>query len=122
MSAVSRKGNLQVCGINLIIKLKTEDWLKYVEREISLCTTNCAPLCEYIDISTNDDYNCVGIPTMSDNLKVKPPSRPPLPKSPQVTPKHQKHTVRQSSVYIKHNVRVFDALHHTLISLNITTP
>lgn len=89
---MNRKGNLQVCGINLQIQLKTNDWLKQVEREISLCTPNCVPLCEYIDISTNNDYNSIGIPT--DAIRAKPPSRPPLPKSPQVTPKnHPKHLV-----------------------------
>lgn len=94
LAAVNRKGNLQVCGINLNIRLKTEDWLKQVEKEISLCTTNCVPLCEYVDISTNDDYNSIGIPTASDLPKAKPPSRPPLPKSPQVQPKHPKHLVK----------------------------
>lgn len=93
LAAINRKGNLQVCGINLVIRLKTEDWLKQVQKEIDLCTTNCVPLCEYVDISTNDDYNSIGIPTVSD-AKVKPPSRPPLPKSPQVQPKHPKHLVR----------------------------
>lgn len=91
LAAVKRKGNLQVCGINLNIRLKTEDWLKQVGKEIDLCTTNCVALCEYIDISTNEDYNSIGIPTAD---KIKPPSRPPLPKSPQVTPKHPKHLVR----------------------------
>lgn len=86
LAAVNRKGNLEICGINLSIRLKTEDWLKQVEREIEICTTNCVPLCEYIDVSTNDDYNSIGIPT-SDVAKAKPPSRPPLPKSPQ--PKHK---------------------------------
>lgn len=93
LAAVKRKGNLQICGINLQIRLKTENWLKQVEREIEkLMNANCVPLCEYIDISTNDDYNSIGIPTVSNTQRARPPSRPPLPKSPQVTPKH-KHQV-----------------------------
>ena len=38
-------------------------------------------MCEYIDISTNDDYNSIGIPTTSELPKSfsKPPSRPPQP-------------------------------------------
>lgn len=87
LTAVNRKGNLEVSGIKLNIRLKTEDWLKQVEREIAICTANCAPLCEYIDISTNDEYNSIGIPT-PDMAKAKPPSRPPLPKSPQPKQKH----------------------------------
>lgn len=95
LAAVKHKGNIQVCGINLSIKLKTEDWVKQVEKEIELCTTNCVQLCEYIDVSATSDYNCIGIPlTASEQGKKKPPARPALPKSPQVTPKHQqRHTV-----------------------------
>lgn len=90
VAAVKHKGNLQICGINLSIKLKTEDWVKQVEREIELCTTNCVQLCEYIDVSANSDYNSIGIPVApSEQAKKKPPARPALPKSPQVTPKHQ---------------------------------
>jgi synaptojanin len=87
LAAVKRKGNLQVCGINLSIQLKTEDWVKQVEREILLCTTNCVQLCEYIDLPVHADYNSIGIPTAPE--KKKPPARPALPKSPQVTPKHK---------------------------------
>lgn len=62
LAAVKRKGNLTVCGINLSIRLKTEDWVKEVEQEIELCTTNCVQLCEYIDVSASSDYNSLGIP------------------------------------------------------------
>ena len=90
LAAVKHKGNIQVCGINLSIKLKTNDWVSHAEKEISLCTTNCVQLCEYIDISANADYNNLGIPlTPSEQAgKKKPPARPALPKSPQATPKH----------------------------------
>lgn len=90
LAAVKHKGNIQVCGIDLSIQLKTGDWLKRVEKEIGLCTTNCVQLCEYKDISPASDYNSIGIPLLpSDPMKKKPPGRPALPKSPQVTPKHQ---------------------------------
>ena len=83
VSAVKQKGNLQVCGINLKINLKTDDWIKNVEKEILLCTTNCVQLCEYV--SPSADYNSVGIPVAPSELqKKKPPARPALPKSPQV--------------------------------------
>ena len=78
--------------MDFIIRLKTENWLNKVFDEISLCTTNCVSMCEYIDISTNDDYNNIGIPTTSDTSRSKPPTRPPLPKSPQPTQK-AKHQV-----------------------------
>lgn len=91
LAAVKHKSNLQVCGIDLSIKLKTEDWVKKVEQEILLCTTNCVQLCEYIDVSANSDYNSLGIPLAPSEqaAKKKPPARPALPKSPQVTPKHR---------------------------------
>lgn len=80
---------LQVCGVNLSLKLKTENWLSQVEREIELCTTNCVQLCEYIDVSANSDYNSLGIPIVpSSENKSNKPSRPPLPKSPNAAPKH----------------------------------
>lgn len=90
LSAVKNKGNIQVCGINLSIKLKTNDWVAQVEKEIELCTTNCVQLCEYIDVTASSDYNSIGIPLApSEHVKKKPPGRPALPKSPQFTPKHQ---------------------------------
>lgn len=106
LAAVKHKGNLQVCGINLSIKLKTNDWVKQVEKEIELCTTNCVQLCEYIDVSSSSDYNSIGIPLASnEQVKKKPPGRPALPKSPQVTPKHQqaRHTV-SNSICSSHNI------------------
>lgn len=88
LAAVKHKGNLQVCGINLSIKLKTNDWVQHVEKEINLCTTNCVQLCEYQPAT--EDYNSLGIPLAPNEQanKKKPPARPALPKSPQATPKH----------------------------------
>lgn len=88
VAAVKHKGYLTVCGVNLTIALKTDDWVKQVEKEILLCTTNCVQLCEYIDISANSEYNNLGIPCAPE--KKKPPARPALPKSPQATPKHSR--------------------------------
>lgn len=97
LAAVKHKGNIQVCGINLSIKLKTIDWVEHVEKEIALCTTNCVQLCDYADISATADYNSIGIPLApSEQAKKKPPARPALPKSPQATPKHHpRHLVRR---------------------------
>ncbi|XP_070494173.1 synaptojanin-1 [Chironomus tepperi] len=72
LAAIKGKCNINVRGIDFILRLKTEDWLKKVFNEISLCTTNCVPMCEYIDISTNDDYNNIGIPTNADVSRSKP--------------------------------------------------
>ncbi|KAG5671456.1 hypothetical protein PVAND_001652 [Polypedilum vanderplanki] len=86
LAAVNRKQNLNICGVDLHLRLKTEDWPNEVEKEIKICTTNCAPLCDYIDIPSEEYAS-----TPSEIVaKVKPPPpRPALPKSPQVTPKHQ---------------------------------
>lgn len=102
LAAVKHKANIQVCGINLSIKLKTTDWVKHVEKEISLCTTNCVQLCDYVDVSANADYNSLGIPLApSEQAKKKPPARPALPKSPQATPKHQPRHLVSSNLLIK---------------------
>lgn len=90
-----QKRSVCVCGITLHFKLKTENWLEQVEREIELCTTNTVPLCDYQPIATAGDYNCLGIPKVPPQRpkspqRPAPPSRPPLPKSssPSQSPKH----------------------------------
>lgn len=89
LTAASKR-KVQVCGVNLTIQLKTEDWFKLVEKEILLCTTNCVPLCDNVDGASSDCYNSLGIPSAPETQAKKgPPSRPPLPKSPNPTPKHQ---------------------------------
>lgn len=111
LTCVNRKRNVQVCGINLTIKLKTVDWMSMVQKEIDLATTNCVQLCEYIDVSANSDYNSLGIPVAPNEQvnKAKPPTRPPLPKSPQVTPKHHpKHVVSfKFLILILENLLIF---------------
>lgn len=44
LSAMQKK-TLTICGVLFHIKLKTENWLAQVEREIELCTTNTVQLC-----------------------------------------------------------------------------
>lgn len=84
------------------MSLKTSNWLDVVEKEISLCSSNTIPLA---DANTSSpDYNCLGIPEIPARprsppgggppAKPPPPSRPPLPKSPAATPKHQPHLPR----------------------------
>lgn len=88
-----QKRSVCVCGITLHFKLKTENWLEEVEREIALCTTNTVPLCDYQPIATPADYNCLGIPKVPPQRpkspqRPAPPSRPPLPNSSSPSPKH----------------------------------
>ncbi|XP_055620671.1 synaptojanin-1 [Toxorhynchites rutilus septentrionalis] len=92
----AQKQFVQVCGVNLAIKLKTEQWIQRVEKEILLCTPNTVSFCD----SQMADYNSLGIPKVPSRPKSPPsqqqppsrpapPGRPPLPKSPQASPKHQ---------------------------------
>ncbi len=91
-----QKSSVCVCGITLHFKLKTENWVEEVEREIALCTTNTVPLCDYQPTATTTtaDYNCLGIPKVPPQRpkspqRPSPPTRPPLPKSsPSPSPKH----------------------------------
>lgn len=92
----AQKQFVQVCGVNLAIKLKTEQWIQRVEKEILLCTPNTVSFCD----NQAGDYNSLGIPKIPSRPKSPPaqqqppsrpapPGRPPLPKSPQASPKHQ---------------------------------
>ncbi|CAD7089489.1 unnamed protein product [Hermetia illucens] len=86
----ARKKYAQICGLHLSFKLKTENWLALVEKEISICTSNTIPLCN-ADLS---ECNRVGIPEVPQRPKAppaRPPTRPPLPKSPKASPKHVPH-------------------------------
>uniref|UniRef100_A0A182J0G8 phosphoinositide 5-phosphatase n=1 Tax=Anopheles atroparvus TaxID=41427 RepID=A0A182J0G8_ANOAO len=99
----AQKRSVQVCGVPLSIRLKTENWVEQVEKEIQLCTPNTVSFCEG-SLSGTGDYNSLGIPEVPARPKSPPttapggaparpgpPSRPPLPKSPQASPKHQSH-------------------------------
>ncbi|XP_055533373.1 synaptojanin-1 [Wyeomyia smithii] len=92
----AQKKCVLVCGVNLAIKLKTENWVQSVEKEILLCTPNTVSFCD----NQMGDYNSLGIPEVPSRpkspptpqqppLRPAPPGRPPLPKSPQASPKHQ---------------------------------
>ncbi|XP_055712177.1 synaptojanin-1 isoform X1 [Phlebotomus papatasi] len=94
----AKKKRLQVCGVELLLKLKTDNWLTLVEQEIAICSPNTVPFCDsnLTNSSVTPDYNCLGIPEVPMRppgapgvpAKPPPPSRPPLPKSPQASPKH----------------------------------
>lgn len=56
LTAASKK-NVQICGVNLNIELKSNDWVKLVEKEIALCTTNTVPLSDYSQFANQGDYN-----------------------------------------------------------------
>ena len=55
LTAVKQK-TVQVCGVTLQLKLKTESWITQVEKEIALCTTNTIQLCDYSG-PTQPNYN-----------------------------------------------------------------
>ena len=98
----ANKRQVQVCGVTLNIRLKTENWVQLVEKEISLCTPNTIDFCDS-PITMQGDYNSLGIPLVPQRPKTppqfpgksQPPGRPPLPKSPQASPKHQAHPHHQ---------------------------
>lgn len=50
LTAVQKK-SICIRGIEFYFKLKTENWLAQVEREIALCTTNTVQLCTSSPIS-----------------------------------------------------------------------
>ncbi|XP_049298626.1 synaptojanin-1 [Anopheles funestus] len=94
----AQKRSVLVCGVQLSIKLKTENWVEQVEKEILLCTPNTVSFCD--GSQSSGDYNSLGIPEIParpksppsvqpQSTRAGPPSRPPLPKSPQASPKHQ---------------------------------
>lgn len=90
---VAKKRCVQICGVTLHLKLKTENWLSQVEKEIELCTMNTVPFCNK-SIPNQPDYHSLGIPEIppgrsnSPQNRSLPPGRPPLPKSPVASPKH----------------------------------
>lgn len=89
LTAVQKK-SIHIRGIEFHFRLKTENWLSQVEREIALCTTNTVQLCTSSPVG---DYNSLGIPKKPPNRpkspsgRSMPPSRPPLPTTPKHAPK-----------------------------------
>ena len=96
LTAVQKK-TASINGITLHFKLKSDNWVKQVEEEIDLCTTNTVRLCDVqcthgLSASAIPDYNALGIPKVPPQRPKSPasklpPSRPPLPKSPKHLPK-----------------------------------
>lgn len=79
LQAAARQ-HLKVLDYNLILSLKTPNWVEQTKEEIQLCTSNTIPLCVGV---SQPDYNCI-----PDVNKSGPPSRPPPPlKSPGATRK-----------------------------------
>ncbi|XP_059468868.1 synaptojanin-1 [Neocloeon triangulifer] len=104
--AAANKGRLTLCGHRVQLCLKTPDWLQQAQLEMALCSNNTQPLCdlqpiagltEITDIQQDLEVpalaGLVDSPTEVDEAKSlapirpgAPPSRPPLPKSPQPSP------------------------------------
>lgn len=77
-----KMGNIIVSDLPLLLKLKTENWLEQVNKEIDLCTLNVLPLCDSsVKLTSVDEVIIPETPRMR-----KPPSRPPMPKSPNKSP------------------------------------
>lgn len=80
-----KKGKTQICGQSLTMSLKTPNWQEVYRKEISLCSNNTVPLCNYkepLPIETNLlKLECKsGQITPSEEVtKSIPPTRPPLP-------------------------------------------
>lgn len=82
--AAAAKQTVKVLGYDLLISLKTPNWVQQSKQELELCSNNTVALYE-------PEYNCLGIPIMhgsrvggplqSSPARPVPPSRPPLPTS-----------------------------------------
>ncbi|XP_065165114.1 synaptojanin-1 [Atheta coriaria] len=72
LQAAARK-SLRVLDTELILSLKTPNWVEQAKEEIGLCSSNTIPL---YNLSLQE-YNCLGIPDV--NKPKAPPCRPPPP-------------------------------------------
>jgi len=91
LNAASKKST-QVCGLDLVLELKSSDWQHLVDSEIELCTTNTIPLC------ANPSEQAQLLQAISPELPqrpkqppTRPPARPPMPMSPKNSPRHLPH-------------------------------
>ncbi|KAI8035944.1 synaptojanin-1 [Drosophila gunungcola] len=91
LNAASKKST-QVCGLDLILELKSSDWQHLVDSEIELCTTNTIPLCanpsehaQLLQAITPE------LPQRPKQPPTRPPARPPMPMSPKNSPRHLPH-------------------------------
>ncbi|XP_017096781.2 synaptojanin-1 [Drosophila bipectinata] len=86
------KRSILVCGLELILELKSSDWQHLVDSEIELCTTNTIPLCanpsehaQLLQALTPE------VPQRPKQPPTRPPARPPMPMSPKNSPRHLPH-------------------------------
>ncbi|KQS62318.1 synaptojanin-1 [Drosophila erecta] len=88
----SSKKSIQVCGLDLILELKSRDWQHLVDSEIELCTTNTIPLCANpVEHAQLLQAITPELPQRPKQPPTRPPARPPMPMSPKNSPRHLPH-------------------------------
>lgn len=88
----SSKKSIQVCGLDLILELKSKDWQHLVDSEIELCTTNTIPLCANpVEHAQLLQAITPELPQRPKQPPTRPPARPPMPMSPKNSPRHLPH-------------------------------
>lgn len=88
----SSKKSIQVCGLDLILELKSKDWQHLVDSEIELCTTNTLPLCANpVEHAQLLQAITPELPQRPKQPPTRPPARPPMPMSPKNSPRHLPH-------------------------------
>ncbi|KAH8401023.1 hypothetical protein KR009_002429 [Drosophila setifemur] len=86
------KRSIQVCGLDLVLELKSSDWQHLVDSEIELCTTNTIPLCAHPAEQAQMLQACTPeVPQRPKQPPTRPPARPPMPMSPKNSPRHLPH-------------------------------
>lgn len=80
----AKKGKTQLCGHSISLTLKTPNWQDVFKQEITLCSNNTVPLCDYriplpIDTCVSRPENRSGQVTPSEEVVRAPPTRPPQP-------------------------------------------
>uniref|UniRef100_A0A8D8SPY4 phosphoinositide 5-phosphatase n=1 Tax=Cacopsylla melanoneura TaxID=428564 RepID=A0A8D8SPY4_9HEMI len=88
--SAAKKQMMQICGHQVRLSLKTEDWLSQFRREIALCSNNTIPLVHPLPRLVFDTPG-LSLPPLPDptgsgsgrsSPSGPPPSRPPLPNMP----------------------------------------
>ncbi|KAH8283509.1 hypothetical protein KR018_004594 [Drosophila ironensis] len=86
------KRSIEVCGLELILELKSSDWQHLVDSEIELCTTNTIPLCANpVEQAQLLQALTPEVPQRPKQPPSRPPARPPMPMSPKNSPRHLPH-------------------------------
>ncbi|XP_005187417.2 synaptojanin-1 [Musca domestica] len=89
---VVAKGETSICGLHLKFELKSPDWMRHVDNEIELCTTNTIPLCANPQEQASLLNATPEIPQRPKQPPARPaPARPPIPMSPKNSPRHLPH-------------------------------